>query len=194
MVTLFKALVLPHLEYCCQLWNPAAVGQVRKLECIQRNFTRRIQGMDGLDYWKRLAIMKLYSVQRRRERYLLIYVYKIICGLVPNITSDRFSIRTYQNSHRLGRFCKIPPINTGETAGMKTLVDMSFAVHAPKLFNGLPKTIREFDGSVDSFKNRLDGFLSQIPDEPSLTNYPQVSAGNSILQQKERLRREGIFL
>ena len=77
---------------------------------------------------------------------------------------------------------------------MKTLVDMSFAVHAPKLFNGLPRTIREFNGSVNGFKSRLDGFLSQIPDKPSLVNYPQVSDGNSILQQLERLRREGIYL
>ena len=33
--TLYMALVLPIMEYCCQLWSPLAIGQVRKLETVQ---------------------------------------------------------------------------------------------------------------------------------------------------------------
>ena len=32
LLTLYKALVLPHLEYCCQLWSPVGVGSICKLE------------------------------------------------------------------------------------------------------------------------------------------------------------------
>ena len=42
MVTLFRAHVLPHMEYCCQLWGPIAMGKVRRLEAVQRSFTAKI--------------------------------------------------------------------------------------------------------------------------------------------------------
>ena len=35
-------------------------------------------------YSKRLETLKLYSLQRRRDRYSIIYVCKIVEGLVPN--------------------------------------------------------------------------------------------------------------
>ena len=65
-------------------------------EKVQRSFTRLIPGMAGLSYTERLTVLKLYSLQRRRERYIIIYVWKIFQGLVPNLfppictkTSDR---------------------------------------------------------------------------------------------------------
>ena len=33
---------------------------------------------------ERLKALKLYSLQRRRERYIIIYMFKIKIGLVPN--------------------------------------------------------------------------------------------------------------
>ena len=85
MMTLFRAMVLPHLEYCCQLWSPVDKGQIRQIEAIQRRFTSKLSGLETLDYWKRLEVLNLYSLERRRERCLIIYVYKIINGIVPNL-------------------------------------------------------------------------------------------------------------
>ena len=47
MLTLFKALIRPFIEYGCQVWNPHNIGEINKLENIQRAFTRRIEGMEG---------------------------------------------------------------------------------------------------------------------------------------------------
>ena len=55
------------------------------VEKVQRSFTRFISGMEGLPYPERLTVLKLYSPQRRRERYINIYVWKILEGLVPNL-------------------------------------------------------------------------------------------------------------
>ena len=38
-----------------------------------------------------------------------------------------------------------------------------------KLFNSLPKIIRTWKGTPLSFKNLLDKFLQQIPDQPDVT-------------------------
>ena len=92
MVTLFKSMVLLQLEYCSQLWSPGLLGDIRKLEAVQRSFTYRVSGMNHLSYWDRLKRLNLYSLERRRERYGVLYTYKIILGIAPNFKSPRWSI------------------------------------------------------------------------------------------------------
>ena len=52
--------------------------QSRLIEKIQHSFTKHIDGMKDLSYPERLCALKfkLYSLQRRRDRYIIIY----ICG------------------------------------------------------------------------------------------------------------------
>ena len=88
MLTLYKTLVMSRLEYASQLWSPYLLKHVYLIERVQRAFTKHISGMCFLSYSKRLEVLKLYSLQRRRERYGIIYVWKMIEGLVPNL-SDR---------------------------------------------------------------------------------------------------------
>ena len=47
MMTLFKSLVLPRLDYGSQLWSPHLVKHIDKLEKIQRSFTKHITGMQS---------------------------------------------------------------------------------------------------------------------------------------------------
>ncbi len=49
MLRIYKTLVRPHLEYCVQLWNPAAEygnwSLIMRIEGVQRRFTRMIEGV-----------------------------------------------------------------------------------------------------------------------------------------------------
>ena len=45
MLTLWKALVLPRIEYYCQLCSPHRRGDKIKLEAVQRSFTSRISSV-----------------------------------------------------------------------------------------------------------------------------------------------------
>ena len=56
---------------------PILIKHINKAEKVQMSFTRFISGMAGLSYTDRLAVLKMYSLQRRRERYIIIYVWKI---------------------------------------------------------------------------------------------------------------------
>ena len=48
-----------------------------------------------------------------------------------------------------------------------------FSVNAVKLFNALPKQIRNItECPVDAFKSQLDKFLDTVPDEPQITGMP----------------------
>ena len=64
----------------------------------------------------------------------------------------------------------------------------------PKLFNCLPKDLRDSEVSVDTFKNRLDQVLQKIPDKPSMPHYYQSASGNSIIEQLEAMNAQGIYL
>ena len=35
---LYKSLVLPHLDYCSQLWMPVEIPQIEPIEKLQRDF------------------------------------------------------------------------------------------------------------------------------------------------------------
>ena len=181
MMTLFRSLVLPLLEYCCQLWNPGATGMMRKLEAVQRTFTCRIDGMAGLNYWQRLQRLKLYSLQRRRERYIVIYIWKILNDQVPNFDGV-MKVQSRINERR-GTLCTIPPNRVQATHRVQTLRENSLAVNGPRLFNCLPAKVRNYEGTLETFKRELDNCLSRIPDEPSMPNYPHLTGNNSIVAQ-----------
>ena len=60
------------MEYCCVVWAPAQQNLINELENIQRTFTSKINGMEGLDYHERLKKLNMYSLERR-DRYHIIY-------------------------------------------------------------------------------------------------------------------------
>ena len=81
MLTLLKSLVIPLLEYCCQLCNPWKAKATQASEAIQRMFTYKITEVQHLN-WEILHELKLYSLQRRCERYTIIYIWKITRHMV----------------------------------------------------------------------------------------------------------------
>ena len=190
MLTLYRSLVLPLVEYCCQLWSPQGVELIRKIEAVQRNFTYRIQGMRELNYWERLEQLGLYSLERRRDRYFVIYVWKIINGHAPNF--ENMAIVTRQNERR-GLTCTIPRY-VSTPGRIQTLKEGSFMVHGPRLFNEIPRDLREFEGSPETFKARLDVFLKTVPDKPALPHYRQPASGNGLREQLAQQRRNNIYV
>ena len=115
MLTLYKSLVMSRLEYASQLWSPYLLKHVYLIEKVLRAFTKHIAGMCFLSYSKRLEVLKLYSLQRRRGRYGIIYVWKIIEGLVPNL-SDPI---TCSFSDRRGRACVVCHSGAGRLGTLK---------------------------------------------------------------------------
>ena len=75
MLTLLKSpLKSSLLEYCCQLWNPRKEKDIQAIEAILLTSTYKITEVQHLNYWERLHELKLYSLQRCRERYIIIYI------------------------------------------------------------------------------------------------------------------------
>ena len=171
MLTLWKQLVLSEHDYCCQIWSPTKAGETQALEAVQKSFVRKIDGTQGMSYWEQLKNLKLYSLQRRRERYIIIYLWRILEGQVPNLESTPILSQQHQ---RRGRECLVPMVSNATSSLVRQARYASFAIRGPKLFNCLPQTIRNISGcDVESFKRALDRFLSGIPDEPPVHGYTQ---------------------
>jgi hypothetical protein len=130
--------------------------------------------MQGLDYWERLQVLNLYSLERRRERYMIIYTWKIVEKLVPNLESDPITIKNQQD-HRRGRWLEIPTLKTRQGT-VSTIKEKSLAVRGPRLFNCLRKDIRNLTGiSPVKFKKELDKYLQTVFDEPRVSGYAKFS-------------------
>ena len=138
---------MSRLDYGCQLWSSYLIKHINMVEKVQRSFTRFISDMAGLSYTERLTVLKLYSLQHRRERYIIIYVWKILEGLVPNLYPHICT----KTSDRRGRTCISSHINVGR---LGTLEYNSFRWSAIHLFNQLPSFVRNTTVcSIHRFKN-----------------------------------------
>ena len=193
MKLMWKSLVQGHIDYCSQLYMPIQSTEMMQLENLQKCFTKRIPEVQSLDYWQRLKYLRIYSQNRRLERYRIIYTWKILENLVPNCGLE-FSV-----SERRGRCVNVPTLKGSKR--IQNLREQSFQVHGPKLFNCLPHTIRNITRvSVEDFKEKLDQYLSTIPDEPNVDGLTPgtcdlytAKPSNSIIDQSRgiRIRKPG---
>ena len=192
MKFMWKTLVQCHIDYCSQLYLPSKPGDLHKIENLQRIYTSKIPEVNQLNYWQRLTHLKMLSQERRMERYSAIYVWKILEGIVPNCGIEVL------NSERRGREVSIPELKG--SLKIRTLRENSFQVRGARIFNSLPKSLRNLQRtSVDDFKFHLDKYLEKIPDEPSLPNYIPTACNlfnakpsNSIVDQGRKIiRRPG---
>ena len=116
-------------------------------------------------------------------------MWKIIYNLAPNFTDDNLAIQT-RRSERRGLECRIPNVIRTASVRVRSLKESSFIVHGPRLFNSLPKDVRNFEGSLNALENKLDKFLRTVPDKPALPHYVQSSASNSLLDQLAQQRAD----
>jgi len=59
LISLYKTLVRPHVEYCVSAWSLHYKKDKELLEKVQRRFTKMIINMEGLSYEDRLQSLKL---------------------------------------------------------------------------------------------------------------------------------------
>ena len=127
-----------------------------------------------LDVEERLKKLNLHSLQRRRERYIIIHVWKILNQVSPNDLLLEFI-----ECPRFGIKAKVPPLKSCSLAKPKTLYEHSFAVQGPRLWNIVPKKLKAVK-HLNDFKEKLSGFLLSFPDKPPVKGYTRENRNSLI--------------
>ena len=196
MVTLMKSLLIPTLEYGCVLWNPNQSKLRILIENVLCKFTSRVAMFNEIDeetglkrctteYWDRLKALKTYSLERRRERYLILFMYKIIMKIYPN---PGFDLSTIVLNDRLG-VRMAPKVDLKAPQWVERLRTASIFSKGPRLLEAvLPHiggvaAITNPTPNLEKFKEDLDKLLTSIPDQPNVPGLKCPALSNSILDQ-----------
>ncbi len=176
MMTLFKSLIRSRLEYGCEIWNPYLIKDINKIEQIQRSYTNKIENIKHLNYWERLSKLNIKSLQRRREKIIIIHIWKILNNIYPNSMSLQFKFHDRTKAIRVA-IKRLPKLK-GKSL---STYEESFQIRGGKLWNVLPPELTVIP-TLNNFKFSLKRFLDKIPDKPPLPGYPHLN-DNSILSQ-----------
>ena len=88
------------------------------------------------------------------------------------------------STDRTGRKALLLPVNKAAPAIVRKAREAPLGVRGVKFFNILPASLRNSDhGDIDMFKNHLDIYLQNIPDEPTVAGLVRGAETNSLLHQ-----------
>ena len=140
LLVAYKAYVIPVLEYCSLVWTPHLLGDIDRLEAVQRYFTRRLFlrcDYGYKTYSERLRELQLQPLELRRLIHDLVMCYKIIHRDVDLNPSDffRLSDDSRTRGHPLKLFMPYCRTNVRK---------YSFACRIIPVWNSLPDTIDNF--------------------------------------------------
>jgi hypothetical protein len=139
--------VRPILEYASVIWSPYHIGEIAKLESVQRRFTKRLVGLRYLTYSDRINFLKLDSLEERRLRFDLMFTYKILFGLVNVNWSNMFAfnVLTSTRGHSYKLYAKTSRVNVRHNFFCNRVVNV---------WNRLPASDCHFE-TFNSFKSFL---------------------------------------
>ena len=139
-INLYNLYVRPILEYNCTAWSPYLISDIKRIESIQAKFTKRLcqnHNIKFTNYKHRLEILKLDSLEIRRTKINLIFIYKMLHNLVDLNFNKFFTLNNYSNKHNLRRH--------------------QFQIYQPKHPNSIVRS--------QFFSYKIIAIWNQLPDE-----------------------------
>ena len=158
---MYKALVRPQVEYATPVWCPTLKIDINSIEKVQHRATKLVPAIASLSYEERLQHLKLPTLQYRRLRQDLIFIFKYSKGLINLDTRTHCKVCIHNKD-------MLTPSLSQKTRGH----NQKFQIHhhqgirnrfltsrALSTWNNLnPETPNV--SSVNAFKNKLDNDLA----------------------------------
>ena len=153
ILTLYNALVRPHLEYAVQFWSPSLRKDIERLEAVQARATKLIPSIRHLGYVRRLERLNLYSLEKRRLRGQLIETFKMLKG-VNNIDYKHLFTFSNNRTRSNGWKLELKRFNTSQCGNF-------FTYKIAPIWNRLPAEAVN-NASVEQFKIELDKVIDTL--------------------------------
>ena len=157
---IFNTYIRPKVEFNTQIWSPHLKKDIKKIESIQRRFTKFAFDKCSIPYTSyedRLRQIGYLTLKQRRTYFDLILMYKTINNISDLQFEDYFYLTTsnyFLRSHSL-------QIKTKENFNCPKLTH-SFFGRTPSLWNALPEKLVE-SSSLNVFKFKLKAHLLKFP-------------------------------
>jgi hypothetical protein len=146
----FYTFVRPLLEFSSVIWNPYLISDVKRIESVQRRFTKSINYLHTSSYPERLLNLCVDSLQCRRVKADLIFCYKLLHGQI-DVQTDDFVVLANSINLRGNRYKLAKSIIT-------TTRDANFySNRIVNIWNDLPDSI-VMASTVSLFKRHLRNF------------------------------------
>ena len=150
-----NAFVISRIDYCNSILYGLPTAEYEKLQRVQNIAARLITGSSRRDHITPvLKNLHWLPIKSRITFKILLLTYKILNGQSPSYLTSLISsykpVRSLRSSDHL--CVRVPNVMTA-TYGQRT-----FSYCAPKLWNSLPKSLKESE-TVTIFKKKLKTFL-----------------------------------
>ncbi len=134
MLSLYKSLVRPHLEYGNTIWSPKLKRVIKSLESVQRRATKMVPSLANLSYPERLKELNLPTLVYRRRRGVMIQAFKIFHNIY-DVDSGAFfqmpnDVRTRGHPYKVFKERAVTPVRRN-----------FFSCRLVDLWNDLPQEV-----------------------------------------------------
>jgi len=82
LILAYKTYILPFFDYCSPIWSPNTIGYIKRIESVQRMFTKKLLTFSNLSYSELLSKACMVSFELRRAHADLILCLKIVHGFL----------------------------------------------------------------------------------------------------------------
>lgn len=153
---LMSAFVRPVMEFAAPAYFPCTKGECYALERVQRTATRMIPGLRDVPYLERCLVLDMFTLEYRRTRMDMIFVYRTICLRKMPTVEKLFDLATLRSTrgHQFKlekkRLTRVPAV-------------YSLPSRVVTLWNGLPENIVQATTETE-FKRLLDAHLWSTTD------------------------------
>ena len=96
LITLYFALILPHIDYCCTAWGSCSKTNLSKLQKLQNRYARLILNKNyDTPQCTLLTTLNWQSVEQRLKYHYCLLVFKIINTMAPKYLKSLITHRTF---------------------------------------------------------------------------------------------------
>ena len=150
--TLVQGLVLSHLDYANAIFVGIPKRNIQRLQKVQNMAAKLVLNRDKWSSSKEsLKQLHWLPIQTWIDFKILVLTHESLHGKAPDYLINKLELKTSTwnlRSDNDGKLLNVPKIKR------KTFADRGFSTYAPKLWNGLPRYIRDIDDLI--FRKNLN--------------------------------------
>ena len=155
--------VRPLLEYGSSIWSPHYINQINNIERVQAYFSRRALGHKLSDsnrpsYQQRLAFLKLESLESRRLKADILFLYKIVNKSVRCSLLDKITFKSNSNRGHKYRYTVMTRNDNYRFATTETCKNF-FLNRTINVWNNLPVDFFNFENIEPKLKTEELNFV-----------------------------------